>query len=199
MGQQSRHPRTARIETTWHSVTRNSLLVKKKLRVKKKSEVCTHLVLLAEEKFAPFLWENHQPHAHPVRIQPAAAAVLGLVLPSFVCPPYTNTRTLPHTVVVPTARPPPHPGLVTANHTFPTPNVTGHVSAVQNSQDPGLLAHPQHPLCNTKYIRCLAKQIRRRRRGPGTPISRILVTYFVFIIFLVSTTIKILSNYYYLL
>ena len=62
-------------------------------------------------------------------------------------------------VVVPTARPPPHPGLVTANHTFPTSNVTGHVSAVQNSQDPGFLAHPQHPLRNTKYIRCLAKQI----------------------------------------
>ena len=61
--------------------------------------------------------------------------------------------------MVPTARPPPHPGLVTANHTFPTSNVTGHVSAVQNSQDPGFLAHPQHPLRNTKYIRCLAKQI----------------------------------------
>ena len=26
---------------------------------------------------------------------------------------------------------------------FPTSNVTGHVSAVQNSQDPGFLAHPQ--------------------------------------------------------
>ena len=62
-------------------------------------------------------------------------------------------------VVVPTARPPPHPGLVTANHTFPTSNITGHISAVQNSQDPGFLAHPQHPLRNTKYIRCLAKQI----------------------------------------
>ena len=50
-------------------------------------------------------------------------------------------------------------GSVTASRIFPTSNVTGHVSAVQNSQDPGFLAHPQHPLRNTKYILCLAKQI----------------------------------------
>ena len=49
---------------------------------------------------------------------------------------------------------------------------------------------------------CIPAQIRRRRRGPGTSISHILVAIFFLsflLLFFVITTINVLLNYYYLL